>query len=186
MQYSLQTFLEANSAVKRTLHVENPVGVFLGGTSGIGEYSAYAFAKYTEAPRIYIAGRSEESGNRIVKKLKELNPHPNAKYEFVKTDAGLIKEDDRLCGLIATNEDKVNLVMTSPGYINFEGYKETNEGVNDKLAVHYYGRWRVIERLIPLLQQSAKRGEPARAITVQAAGSEGKIFEDDLDLKERA
>jgi NAD(P)-dependent dehydrogenase (short-subunit alcohol dehydrogenase family) len=184
MSYSLQRFLEANRAIKKVLDIKNPVGVFLGGTSGIGEHTAYAFARYTEAPSIYIVGRSEESGNRIVKKLKELNPNPNAKFEYVKCDAGLIKEDDRLCSIISGKENKVNLLVTSIAYMNFEGYKETSEGINKKLAVHYYGRWRVIQGLVPLLQEAAKKGEPARVITVHAAGEEGNIFKNDLDLKE--
>lgn len=75
-------------------------------------------------------------------------------------------------------------MVTSPGLLSFDSYKANSEEVNYKFAVHYYGRWRVIEKLVPLLQQAAKRDEPARAITVHAAGSEGKIFEDDLDSKE--
>lgn len=184
MSYTLQRFIETNKAIKNTQGVKNAVGVFVGGTSGIGEHTAYAFARYTEAPTIYIVGRNEEAGSRIVAKLQELNSNPEARFEYIKSDIGSIKEDDRLCSLISSKESKVNLVVTSAAYINMENYSETSEGVNKKLAVHFYGRWRIIQGLIPLLQEAAKRGEPARAMTVHAAGEEGKIFKDDLDLKQ--
>lgn len=35
------------------------VGVFVGGTAGIGEFALKAFARRTKSPKIYIVGRYE-------------------------------------------------------------------------------------------------------------------------------
>jgi short-subunit dehydrogenase len=184
MTYNLQIFVDVNKAIRNVLDIKNPVAVIVGGTSGIGEYTAYTFAKYTEAPSFYIVGRSEESGKRVLDRLKELNRNPSSKFRFIKCDTGLIKENDRLCSIISRNESKVNLLVSSAGYLSFEGYIENSEGLNKKLAVHCYGRWRVVQGLIPLLSEAAKLKEPARTIVVHGAGREGNIFKNDLDLKE--
>jgi hypothetical protein len=41
------------------------VCVFVGATSGVGEYSLKTFAKYANQPRIYFVGRSQEAADRI-------------------------------------------------------------------------------------------------------------------------
>lgn len=178
---SIDKVIEQNKAVKDD--VERPVGVFVGGTSGIGEYTAYNFAKYTHDPTIYIIGRSENAGQAVLKKLKEINPSGNAHYYFKKHDVTLIKDCDELCKALNANEEKVNLLFLSAGFLTTDGRTETSEGIDKKLSVNYYGRWRIVEKLMPLLRKSSENGENTRIVSVLQPGNEGPVDEDDLDLK---
>lgn len=193
---SLANIIQKNKQYINLAAAQNPVAVFVGATSGLGEHTAYAFAKYTKEPTIYIIGRNAEAGSRVLAKLKELNPNPLAKYHFLQHDVTLISEADKLSQTIAQNESRINLLFLSPGFLTTAGRTETKEGIDTKLSINYYGRWRIIENLLPLVvkanqgDENIAKGlapdnsqENARVITLLAPGNEGPVNEDDLDLK---
>ena len=60
---------------------------------------------------------------------------------------------------------------------------ETSEGIDRKMSVNYYARARFISNLMPQLTAAAKNGELSRVNSVLAAGSEGKVRFEDLQLK---
>lgn len=62
-------------------------------------------------------------------------------------------------------------------------FAETSEGLDHKMCVNYYGRMRFILNLIPQLEAASKDNELSRVLSVLAAGSEGDINMDDLELK---
>ncbi|KAF5094121.1 hypothetical protein D0Z00_003696 [Geotrichum galactomycetum] len=160
----------------------NPtVGVFVGATSGIGENTAYAFAKYTPYPRIYIVGRNVDAGNRIVAKLQTINP--NTQATFHRHDMTLISQADAFSQTVLEQEKKVNLLFLSPGFLALSGRTESAEGIDTKMAINYYGRWRVVEKLLPLVEKAAESEENARVVSVLAPGTEGPVNMNDLDLK---
>lgn len=180
----MEDIIKTNKSVKEG-DVRNPVGVFVGGTSGVGEYTAYKFAEYTTSPTIYIVGRNETAGETVLKKLRELNSSPDANYYFVKKDITLIKECDKLCENINEKESKLNLLFLTSGFLTFNGRTENAEGNDTKLAVNYYGRWRIVQKLMPLLSSAAENKEPTRVVSVLQPGNEGPVDEDDLDLKNK-
>lgn len=51
------------------------------------------------------------------------------------------------------------------------------------MCVNYYGRMRVIHNLLPQLKAAGDNGELSRVLSILAAGAEGDIRIDDLDLK---
>lgn len=67
--------------------------------------------------------------------------------------------------------------------MTLKGRNETEEGVDRKMCVNYYSRIRFALNLMPLLQRASEANELVRVITVLAAGSEGDVRLDDLDLK---
>ena len=82
------------------------VAVFVGGTSGIGEYALRALARNhasttSQAPpslRIYIVGRNAAAASKIIADCKTLCPGPQCKFTFVKAqDLALLKDVDRVC-----------------------------------------------------------------------------------------
>ena len=81
-----------------------------------------------------------------------------------------------------SNPELHGLVISS-GLLSMAGRTETEEGIDRKLAVHYYGRAKLILELLPLLEETAKKGEDVRVMTVLAAGKGGKVNWDDKDLK---
>jgi short-subunit dehydrogenase len=89
------------------------VAVFVGGTSGIGEFTLKALAKRAVRPRIYIVGRSEEAAERIKKECAALNPR--GEYIFIPKDVSLIGNVDELCREIASREKFINILVVSAG-----------------------------------------------------------------------
>jgi len=63
------------------------------------------------------------------------------------------------------------------------GRDETSEGLDRKLALYYYARWKFINDLLPLLRKAKDEGEDAKAMTVLAPGKGGPIDLNDLGLK---
>jgi hypothetical protein len=67
--------------------------------------------------------------------------------------------------------------------MTLRGRNETEEGIDTKMSVNYYARVRCILNLMPLLTAASEANQLSRVITVLAAGSEGEIRIDDLDLQ---
>ena len=78
---------------------------------------------------------------------------------------------------------KINYLVLSPGILSLNGRDETSEGIDKKLAVHYYARWRFIHDLLPSLERAKEAGEEAKTMSVLAAGIGGEIDVEDLGLK---
>lgn len=71
----------------------------------------------------------------------------------------------------------------SPGIMNMNGRDETEEGIDKKLAVHYYARWKFTNDLIPALRKAKEGGEDAKVLSILGAGKGGEIDLEDLGLK---
>src|ERR1700679_2282769 len=78
---------------------------------------------------------------------------------------------------------KLNYLFITTGYLTLKGRDETSEGIDKKLALNYYARWKFIYDLMPLLRKAKDAGEDAKAMSVLAAGKGGPIDLDDLGLK---
>ncbi|KAJ7614894.1 NAD(P)-binding protein [Roridomyces roridus] len=160
-----------------------PVAIFVGGTSGIGQGMAEAFARHTKGnAHIVLVGRNRAAGEAILATF----PKPTArgaKHEFVECDVSLMKNVRRTAEELVTRLPKINFLALSTGVMTLNGRDETEEGIDKKLAVHYYGRWRFIRDLMPALEAAHKDGEDAKVISVMSAQHGGKIDLDDLGLK---
>lgn len=99
------------------------VAVFVGGTSGVGEYTLKAFAKYAIKPRVYIIGRSQEAASLIVNKCKDLNQEGT--FEFIKADVSLLKSVDYVCDQITSKEKKINILFQTQGTMAFGASKQS-------------------------------------------------------------
>lgn len=180
MSHSHKHIVEINQQSKDNSKVENPVGVFIGGTSGIGEYSAYAFAKYTKNATIYIAGRNEEAAKRILAKLKEIQPECKAK--FLKYDLSLVKNAVKCAEDIKNAEEKINTLTVCSGAIQVSNPK-TEEGLKFIEALVTFCRWKIIDSLAPLVAKAHEKNEPARILNVLRVTPLSKLEpETDLDI----
>lgn len=168
---------------------ENPVVVIVGGTSGIGEYTAYKFAKYLKTPTIYIIGTNKQRGEKVLKNLQQLNNNAGAKFYFKTYDLRLVEEADQLATRLLESETRINVLMMSCARINFKGRVETSEGLDEKLALSYYSRWKIIDRVMPLLLAAAGLEQPARVVNLQTGSSvphsnvENKLLNEDIEMK---
>jgi NADP-dependent 3-hydroxy acid dehydrogenase YdfG len=97
------------------------VAVFVGATSGIGLSTLKQFVKYSNAPKVYVVGRSKQSATPLLHELEVLNP--KGIFIFVETEISLIKNVDAVCEEIKTSEQMLDLVFLSPGFLSVEGRK---------------------------------------------------------------
>lgn len=154
----------------------------VGGTSGIGESTARAFAQYANSPRIYLVGRKQEEASRIQAELHALNPSSQVKF-MQSDDITLLKNVDKVCSEIQTAEKQVNLLFMTAGFLTLAGRTETAEGLDKKLNMNYYSRFRFVHNLLPQLTAAAGAGSLSRCVSVLAAGRESEMILDDLSLK---
>lgn len=168
----------ANATIKQ--EHSSLTAVFVGATSGIGLATLQAFTRHIAQPRAIIIGRSLIAFQRSLDHLKTINPEGH--YTFLEADVALIRNVNAVCNqirsLLILESRKIDLLFTSQGYISFSGREENADGLDNSIALRYYGRIRFTENLLPLMSTNA------RSISILAGGQEGKIFEDDLDLKQ--
>ncbi|KAI0964991.1 putative short-chain dehydrogenases/reductase [Xylaria arbuscula] len=144
------------------------IAIFVGGTSGIGEYTLKAFARYACAPKVIVIGRSQEAADRILEECRQLNPE--GRFEFIRADVSLLKNVDDVCCEIREKVSTINLLFESQGSMAFE--TETEEGIPISFALGAYSRLRFIMNLLPHLQKATSL---RRVVSVGAATCEGAI-----------
>ncbi|KAI1423752.1 putative short-chain dehydrogenases/reductase [Xylaria sp. FL1777] len=147
------------------------VAVFVGGTSGVGEYTLKAFVRYARAPKIIVVGRSQEAADRILNECRQLQP--DGHFEFIRADVSLLKNVDDVCRQIKEKVSVINVLFESQGSMAFQS--ETAEGLSLSFALGIHSRLRFILNLLPLLQRADSL---RRVVSVGAATCEGAI---DLD-----
>ncbi|KAJ5325868.1 uncharacterized protein MYU51_001103 [Penicillium brevicompactum] len=184
---SFETVQSSNAALKN--YGPNLVGVFVGGTSGIGESTARAFVKHASSPRVYLVGRSETRASQIIEELRALNP--DGQISFIKSDVSRLQDVDQACKEIQSKEDKINLLVLSAGILTMKGRDETDEGLDKKLSLHYYSRMRFLYNLLPQLTNAANAAAPtpgqhslSSVLSVLDARGNASLILNDLSLKE--
>jgi hypothetical protein len=119
------------------------------------------------------------------------------KYEFVQGDLSLMKGARTVAAEVLQKTDKINFLCMSPGILSMKLRENTEEGIDRKMALHFYSRyptpqltvhWRdyrflLGNLLLPKLEAAAAEGQDSRMLTVLAAGQGGAIDLDDMDLQ---
>lgn len=105
--------IEASNTLLKTAIPPGLVAVFVGATNGVGETTVRQFAKYAAKPRVYLVGRSQEAGTRIVEECKALNP--DGTFIFLKKGTHLMRNVDEVCNEIASKEEAINLLFLTVG-----------------------------------------------------------------------
>ena len=160
--------------------IDDPVAVFVGGTNGIGRAMASAFAHHNNGrARIVIIGRSQQAAESLRASL----PSPaNTLSSFLPCEASLMRNIDAACDqLVKRDVDKINYLVLSVGEFVGFSHEETEEGVDKNYAALFFGRFRWIRNLAPMLDRAAEAGEEAKVMSVARAGKGGSVDWDDLD-----
>ncbi|OHE94194.1 hypothetical protein CORC01_10532 [Colletotrichum orchidophilum] len=140
----------------------------VGGTGGIGYAIACRLAAASASSQVTISGRTEP---------KDL-PHPNIKFRPL--DASSMRSIKRYTDDIKSLQDQqLDLLVLTQGSLTMAGRNETSEGIDRKMALHYYGRQLLIRELSPILKDDAK----VLIVLDSTRGSPTKLIWDDLDLK---
>ena len=138
---SIPTFRNENIAIGSALPYR-PVAVFVGGTAGIGAGMAKAFAMHRNGDaHIVIVGRNRQAAEELISSFPK-QAEGGSQYEFVECDVTLMRNVRRTTTELVGRLPKVNFLVLSPGIMTTKGRDETDEGIDKKLALHYYARWR--------------------------------------------
>ncbi|KAH8681929.1 hypothetical protein BX600DRAFT_505560 [Xylariales sp. PMI_506] len=140
----------------------------VGGTNGIGYAMACRIAAEAKSS-VVISGRTKP----------DLSQSPN--IEFKALDASSMKSIKEYTDGLKSAQDqpKLDLLVLSQGILSMAGRTETSEGIDRKMALHYYGRQLLIRELTPILKDDAK----IIIVLDGLRGSPSKLNWKDLDLK---
>ncbi|KAI8849496.1 hypothetical protein BC829DRAFT_391401 [Chytridium lagenaria] len=81
--------------------------------------------------------------------------------------------------------DRLDYLVVTAGIMKVQGRVETVEGLDEKMATHYYGRVELISALMPLLEKTAQLPNADVRVLNVLSSCHGKMPPDvnDLDLK---
>lgn len=207
---NLSTIRTANSNL---VNSQPLVAVFVGGNSGIGEYTLRALVDHHSAKGkglcIYIVGRNAKSANKIIEDC--MAKCPDGKYHFInaKDLSSLRNVDDAAAQIIQHQQEnhadgessRVDMLFMTQGGIYFPPRKgrisfpfyiadhtyqpisDTPEGLDLGMSMHYYSRARMSYQLLPLLRSSTLP-TGSHIISVYAAGGETVLHPTDLSLRQ--
>ncbi|SPJ75992.1 uncharacterized protein FTOL_05723 [Fusarium torulosum] len=141
--------------------------LIVGGTGGIGYAIACRIASSSPSSTVIISGRNEPKNI----------PHSN--MQFRALDATSMRSIKRYTDDFKTSQDRIGTLVLTQGILTTAGRTETPEGIDRKMALHYYGRQLLIRELMPVLTDDAK----VLIVLDSVRGGPDKLNWDDLDLK---
>ena len=117
----------------------------MGGTAGIGAGMARAFAHHRNGDaHIIIIGRNRAAAEDLIASLPTASSAHDgeAKYEFVECDVSLMRNVRKTAKELVERLPRLNYLVMTQGMMTVQGRNETDEGIDKKMALHYYSRWR--------------------------------------------
>ncbi|KAF5369130.1 hypothetical protein D9757_011087 [Collybiopsis confluens] len=171
-----------------------PTAVFIGGTSGIGQGLAEAFARRTKGnSHIILVGRNKAAAESIISTFPKPSPFPDLSaetdaakptHEFLYCDATLMRNVTSASEQLRQLAPSINFLVMCPGFTTL-GWDETKEeGLDKRMALHYYARWKFIQELMPALNKAKENGKDAKVLTTLTTNRNGpKLDLNDLGLK---
>lgn len=148
----------------------------VGGTSGIGHGIAKTLA--TANYSVCIVGRNATRGQSIV---QELNSLGGKEHSFLPCDALLITNIYEFAEEYKKNNSQLDVLVLTQGTAALQRL-DTAEGIDRKLALHYFGRMAFIDALLPLL----RKAEKPKVLSVLSAGHHRPYmhYRHDFELKD--
>jgi len=145
----------------------------VGGTSGIGRALAMLFAT-RPAALVTVVGRNAQAAEEMIN-----SPGVNGRLKFLRADVSLMRDIRRAADEYKRENPSLDVLILTQGILTMAGRTETVEGIDNKMALHYYGRMLWIREMLPIMPQGA------RVLTVLDAvrGNLSNVNWDDMDLK---
>eukprot|EP01108_Squamamoeba_japonica_P002827 TRINITY_DN239_c0_g6_i1.p1 TRINITY_DN239_c0_g6~~TRINITY_DN239_c0_g6_i1.p1 ORF type:complete len:338 (+),score=68.92 TRINITY_DN239_c0_g6_i1:54-1067(+) len=150
--------------------------IVVGGTAGIGQGLALRLARANVS--VTVCGRNSVRGADVVSQLARVTTDPDVTHRFTKLDASLMSD----CKRFAKSYDKpVDYLVMTQGIASMDGFTPTAEGIDRKLAVHYYSRVALATAFADKLEKS----QDGRILSVLSAGVHSPYagYESDFTLE---
>jgi NAD(P)-dependent dehydrogenase (short-subunit alcohol dehydrogenase family) len=159
--YEMRTALATVRAANAGASFTGRRALVCGGTSGIGEGIAerLARAQFT----VSIVGRNAERGRAVVEKLNALG---GSGHSFIPCDSSLLAGIQACASSYTAAHPVLDVLVMSQGMASIQGRTPTSEDIDEKLALHYYGRMAWLVALLP----SLRRSPSPRVLSVLSAG----------------
>ena len=127
------------------MKLKDRVAIIFGGTSGIGEATAKAYAD--EGAKVVISGRDENDGDRIVKEIKD----KGSEALFVKADVTKADEVKTVVDKALETFDHIDILYNGAGiHDSYKTAVEVEEDEYEKLmAVNVKGPYLASKAVIP-------------------------------------
>ena len=127
------------------MKLQDRVAIIFGGTSGLGEATAKAFAN--EGAKVVVTGRDEEDGNRIVKDIKDSNQDAI----FVKADVTEKSDIQAVVDKALTTYGQIDILYNGAGiHDSYDNAVELEEDFYDKLmAINVKAPYLASKMVIP-------------------------------------
>ena len=145
---TLQGLVMPSFAAVQTSNAGNAAGlagkeaVVVGGTSGIGMGVAVRLAQAGVA--VTIVGRDPTRGAEVVAQMEAASPgaHLNEAHSFVACDCfSMAAVAACTAGITAASASgKLDYLVLSQGMATMQGFTSTTEGLDQKMALHYFSR----------------------------------------------
>lgn len=149
-----------------------------GGTDGIGKAIARTLASMGH--RTIIVGRNATKGHLAALELRETTS--NQQVEFIRADLSRVRDADALAATINSRCSALHYLIHSAGAIY--GRRElTSEGLELMFATNFLSRYVLTRALLPLIETTGHRDDPARLLFVSGAARGGRIDYADPSLR---
>ncbi|KIO31621.1 hypothetical protein M407DRAFT_241720 [Tulasnella calospora MUT 4182] len=174
---------EVKASNASTTWSHRPTAVFVGGTSGIGEATARALATATKGRvQIILVGRSRARAEAIFASFPRT---PESQYDFIQCEVSNMKNIVNAAQEIRSKltNGTLNYLVLSQGIWLFVEPKQVLNGIDHRLVLNFYSRWKFVDELMPLVEKAAEKGEEARVMTVLNPNDAGSVDVSDLGRK---
>lgn len=166
------------------MNLKGKYAVCVGATSGIGKGIALKLAQMQA--NVTVVGRNATLGEELLAELFKLNA--SGDHDFIVADASSMKSIVQGCDdYLNKNKSKpLHFLVQSQGTASLNGRTETSEGIDQKLALHHYGRVLFHRQLRDKLKETALQNEnnDVRSLSILSGGVHSAYDNlDDLDLK---
>jgi len=160
---SMGNSIAAARAANAGLALGNQQAVVVGGTSGIGRGIAMRLA--AAGASVTVVGRSKERGADVVRQMQEAAT-THTSFDFVECNCFSLQNVSDVAGQLLSEKPSIDILVMSQGMATTQGFTATEEGLDQKLALHVWSRAAFASALLPALQRS----EDGRVLSVLSAG----------------
>jgi len=147
--------------------LEGKVILITGGNLGLGKQTALDLAKHNPA-ELWIAARSEDSGNATVAEVKKISPKVHAR--FLRLDLSSFKSVKEGAKIFLSSASRLDILYLNAGIMGGPAVI-TEDGYERQFGTNHMGHALLCKLLKPLMLKTASiPGADVRVIVLSSAG----------------
>jgi NAD(P)-dependent dehydrogenase (short-subunit alcohol dehydrogenase family) len=139
-----RSFNASYKASTASSSASRPVAVVVGGTSGVGAATVTSLTSVFNGDIDVYVGLALPSASASSASSQDESKLGKPVRDFIPCDVWLMRDVARATNELKTTKgvEKINYLVLTPGMMTMQGRTESDEGIDQKMAVHYYGRWK--------------------------------------------